>query len=782
MAQLNWIGKTYKILWNHFHNQEWRIEDAEKILSDRPRETIRNIISRLSKEGLISSRSDPENTRRSIYKLKPQKNEIQIENSPASIQKQFVKERPPGIVSSSYRMEMKKRASQDNCFEIECCPKSYEPDAQNSSFYISSPIPHLLQIDELDYTPTVKNTTVSVARLFHDTVENIYDFDRMIEFIWIKKQVETEPLISDLTFQDLFFYEENSRVHNFAVVLESKISVQLNTKPSWKLAGFCESLSETIQRRGTYGSRYLLHILEHFFSGPKAAFSYPIFSEIIASLIPKISPPYIFTHPSIIELIIKIIRPLKSESIYDPACGYGQFLFAADYFGNQGTADIKSQDNRFFGEVFISLLDFKAWRVSPHIVAMLANLLNNTQIRLVEGDSLLHPGFAKDEKPKTFSIALTYPPTNLRGYDEEALKKGDIWWRFRYGFPGKRSAEWGFVQHALASLNNCGRAALLLPGDALTRRGPDKDIRMRLIPEGCIDCIILLPAELTTAKDNSALLILKKNQKGQGNENILFIDARKECEKQWDDSGVVTITGEQAEKIANIYHNRTSIPDLSRTVPVQELLLDEGNLSVALFINPIKESEPETERTGWEMRRLGDFSTGATAGLPINTSTQGNEYKSLTALAISKEGTILSSRLKKTGIVDIAIKDKYLLQKNDLVIVVRDTKKGRGMIKKTLLYNGLPRDLVFSSELWRIRVTSPDILPEFLYLVLNMYKNKRFNFSVQEFSEKNKVIFIPCPPLPLQKEIIDVFKKNPSLNEFIDACIKPFMVDLPSSR
>jgi type I restriction enzyme M protein len=43
------------------------------------------------------------------------------------------------------------------------------------------------------------------------------------------------------------------------------------------------------------------------------------------------------------------------------------------------------------------------------------------------------------------------------------------WKRFEYGTPSKSLADWGWVQHILASLNDQGRAGVVLDTQAVSR-------------------------------------------------------------------------------------------------------------------------------------------------------------------------------------------------------------------------------------------------------------------------------------------------------------------------
>src|SRR5207248_2679897 len=73
-----------------------------------------------------------------------------------------------------------------------------------------------------------------------------------------------------------------------------------------------------------------------------------------------------------------------------------------------------------------------------------------------------NPGFAAEGAGlKTFDYVVANPMWNQDNYDE-AFYENDPWKRFGYGTPPRSSADWGWVEHVLASLNEGGRAAIVL--------------------------------------------------------------------------------------------------------------------------------------------------------------------------------------------------------------------------------------------------------------------------------------------------------------------------------
>ncbi|MEK8144232.1 N-6 DNA methylase [Streptomyces sp. M10(2022)] len=72
------------------------------------------------------------------------------------------------------------------------------------------------------------------------------------------------------------------------------------------------------------------------------------------------------------------------------------------------------------------------------------------------------------------------------------------WWI--YGEPPASNANLAWPQYAVRSLNEGGRAAVILPNSAATSSNPkERRIRHTLVDRGVVECVIALPAKLFSA-------------------------------------------------------------------------------------------------------------------------------------------------------------------------------------------------------------------------------------------------------------------------------------------
>ena len=98
---------------------------------------------------------------------------------------------------------------------------------------------------------------------------------------------------------------------------------------------------------------------------------------------------------------------------------------------------------------------------------------------------------------QTFDRVVANPMWNQDWFTEKDYD-ADEFGRFPKGagFPGKSSADWGWAQHILASLNDKGRAAIVLDTGAASRGSgsanitKEKQVRQWFVDNDIIDCLL----------------------------------------------------------------------------------------------------------------------------------------------------------------------------------------------------------------------------------------------------------------------------------------------------
>lgn len=279
-------------------------------------------------------------------------------------------------------------------------------------------------------------------------------------------------------------------------------------------------------------------------------------------------------------LLAELISAGPRTTVYDPTCGSGGLLIKARLRYEQQHPEQRTQAPRLYGQELNA--------VTYAMAKMNMFLHDYTDSHFAIGDTLRHPGFASAGAGlQRFDYVVANPMWNQDQYDENFYAH-DEYGRFGYGFPPRQSADWGWVQHMLASLNDSGRAAIVLDTGAVSRgsgrKGSNKerDVRKALVEADLIEGVVLLPENLfynTSAPGIVLLLNRAKPQERKGqfllvNASTFFIKERPK--------NVLTDAGIAA--VSHVYNAWETREKLSCVVTLDELRAADFNLSPSQFV------------------------------------------------------------------------------------------------------------------------------------------------------------------------------------------------------
>lgn len=234
-----------------------------------------------------------------------------------------------------------------------------------------------------------------------------------------------------------------------------------------------------------------------------------------------------FTPKEVGWLIARLLRPEEGMEVYDPACGSSGLLIKAQLLLKESVRNIK-RPLRLHGQE------------SNHVtfaIARMNMIIHDMQGEIAIGDTLRTPKFLVGSKLKTFDRVAANPMWNQDGYGD-AFYEADPFGRFTVGSAPASSADWGWVQHMVTSLNERGRAVTVLDTGAVARgsgghgSNRERDIRKQFVNRDLIEGVILLPENLfynTTAP--GVLLCLNRNKPKNRRGKIVLVNASKEFEK-----------------------------------------------------------------------------------------------------------------------------------------------------------------------------------------------------------------------------------------------------------
>ena len=192
---------------------------------------------------------------------------------------------------------------------------------------------------------------------------------------------------------------------------------------------------------------------------------------------------------------------------------------------------------------------------------------------------------------QTFDLTTANPMWNQKFGQE--LYENDPFERFCYGAPPSSSADWGWLQHMLASLNERGRMAVVLDTGAVSRgsgnqgSNRERDIRKAFVEADLIEAVILLPENLfynTTAP--GVILVVNRRKRHPG--EILLINASQQFAKGRPKN---YLAEEHIETIAAIYHAWGTPVGAQHAVPLHAIITREEaarndyNLSPSRYVS-----------------------------------------------------------------------------------------------------------------------------------------------------------------------------------------------------
>ena len=235
-----------------------------------------------------------------------------------------------------------------------------------------------------------------------------------------------------------------------------------------------------------------------------------------------------YTPASVVQYMVEVLQPVTGDKKFlDPACGSGgMFVQAARYMHRHNATKDEMMSFRCYGV-----------EKDPDTakLAKMNLLLNNVRGEIVEANSFYadpHNAFGQ------FDYVMANPPFNV---DEVVVDKVADDPRFStYGIPrnktkaGKKAsdkketvpnANYLWIGLFATSLNEHGKAALVMANSASDAGGSELEIRKKMIEDGIISQMVTLPSNMfSTVTLPATLWFFNKERKRK--DEILFIDAR----------------------------------------------------------------------------------------------------------------------------------------------------------------------------------------------------------------------------------------------------------------
>lgn len=455
----------------------------------------------------------------------------------------------------------------------------------------------------------------------------------------------------------------------------------------------------------------------------------------------------------IIDFIVEVVNPLKTDSILDPACGTAGFLISAyKHIINQA-----KQEGKLLTPAEMKTLtnNINGYDISPDMVKLASvNLFLHQfkQPHIYEYDTLS----SEDRWGDKYDVILANPPF--------MTPKGGIMPHNRFGVKSNRS-EVLFVDYFMEHLNINGKAGFVVPEGIIFQSATAyKALRKMMVEENYLYAVVSLPSGVFNPYSGVKTSILFFDKKlAQKADNILFV----KIDNDGFDLGAQRRPIKEndiprALEVLKAYQNSIEQNTEFDTAKYGKCLLvskdkirenGEYNLTASRY-----EENKDYTNCQYEMVKLGDIcelTRGITYSKNEETDKSNNIVLRANNINLATKKLDLSDLkyLKEDFVID----SKKLLKKDDIFICLASGSKEH-IGKVAFISENMP--YMFGGFMGSLRTTSKNS-SKYIYYILSSelfshyLKSTITGVNINNLNSKILYQFeIPLPPLEVQEEIV----------------------------
>jgi len=286
-----------------------------------------------------------------------------------------------------------------------------------------------------------------------------------------------------------------------------------------------------------------------------------------------------YTPGEVAILMSYILNPEPGDEIYDPCCGSGGLLIKSHLrFKEKYGADSSLEPLKFYGQEILH---------STFAIAKMNTFIHDMEAHIALGDTMTRPAFLTPEGSlRKFDLVTANPMWNQNF--PPSTYENDPYNRFIFGYPPSSSADWGWIQHMFASLNEKGKMAVVIDTGAVSRgsgnegRNRERDIRKEFVEGDFVEAVLLLPENLfynTTAP--GVIIAINKSKPAERKGQILLINASKLFKKGRPKN---YLPDESIKQISDIYLQWREEEGISKAITREEAARNDYNLSPSRYV------------------------------------------------------------------------------------------------------------------------------------------------------------------------------------------------------
>jgi len=462
----------------------------------------------------------------------------------------------------------------------------------------------------------------------------------------------------------------------------------------------------------------------------------------------------------IIDFIVAVIDPKKTETVLDPACGTAGFLISSYKHILQKNTSPRPQAGEGPGERAGDLLtpdekgrlaqNFKGYDISPDMVRLsLVNLYLHgfADPHIYEYDTLT----SQERWNEYADVILANPPF--------MSPKGGIKPHNRFSVQSKRS-EVLFVDYMAEHLTPNGRAGIIVPEGIIFQSQTAYTQLRKMLVEEYLAAVVSLPAGVFNPYSGvkTSILILDKSLAKKCN-TIAFFKVendgfglgaqRREIQKN-DLPQAHAEIGEYLRRLRAGESVADFQPTLGLIVEKEKIAANgDYNLSVERY------REGAVNLSTFPLEPLEDLFTKIGNGVNVTQVDEKSKYR-VTRIQTIADGSV---DLSKTKFTNDEVKHESVLQFGDILLSHINSFDHLG---KSAIFLGNEADVIHGINLIRFVPDTSRIDPRY---AIRIFKTDRFIDTVKSFAQKAvnqasvktsdlRGIQIPLPPLEVQKEIV----------------------------
>lgn len=301
---------------------------------------------------------------------------------------------------------------------------------------------------------------------------------------------------------------------------------------------------------------------------------YDFFADIFEYLIKdynKDSGKYAeyYTPHSIATILARILVPqaVQNVTVYDPAAGTGTLVLALAHEIGENNCTVYTQDISQKANEFMRL-------------NLILNGLVHSLPNVVHDDTLVSPRHlnARKDNIATFDYIASNPPFNMDFSETRDTLAGEAYQkRFFAGVPNIPNKKLDsmavyqmFLQHIIVSLNDKGKAAVVVPTGFLTAgSGIPLKIRQHLVDHHWLRGVVSMPSNIfANTGTNVSVLFIDKQHTG----DVILMDASKLGSKvKVDDNQRTVLSDAEIERIIDTFNAGQPVEDFCVTVSDEQI-------------------------------------------------------------------------------------------------------------------------------------------------------------------------------------------------------------------